>query len=126
MRIPTRVFVTGACGFIGRALMNRFAELGSAVSGVDLAADPTRDVVAGDVGAPGDWQQHVEGSQLVIHTAAVVSNNAPSTTCSTASSPPACRTTAAGIFSTSPTVAMCPAGSSSPTTTGGWGAGDRR
>ena len=77
MRIPTRVFVTGASGFIGRALMSRFAELGAAVAGVDLTADPARDVVAGDVGAPGDWQQHAKGSQLVIHTAAVVSNSAP-------------------------------------------------
>lgn len=77
MTVPSRVFVTGANGFIGRALMGRFAELGSAVAGVDLNADPARDVVAGDVSAPGDWQRHAHGSDLVIHTAAVVSNNAP-------------------------------------------------
>lgn len=72
-----RVFVTGANGFIGRALMQRFAEMGWATAGVDLAADPQRDVVAGDVGAAGAWQRRVAGSELVIHTAAVVSNNAP-------------------------------------------------
>lgn len=77
MRIPSRVFVTGANGFIGRALLDRFAELGSAVAGVDLAADPARQVVAGDVSAAGDWQRHARGSELVLHTAAVVSNNAP-------------------------------------------------
>lgn len=77
MRIPSRVFITGASGFIGRALLDRFAELGSAVSGVDINADPTRNVCAGDVSAPGEWQRHAAGSELVIHTAAVVSNNAP-------------------------------------------------
>ena len=77
MKIPSRVFVTGANGFIGRALMDRFAALGSAVAGVDLSADPARDVVAGDVSLAGDWQQHARGSDLVVHTAAVVSNNAP-------------------------------------------------
>lgn len=77
MGIPSRVFVTGASGFIGRALVGRFAELGSAVAGVDLQADPARNVVAGDVSQPGDWQHHAAGSELVVHTAAVVSNNAP-------------------------------------------------
>lgn len=77
MRIPSRVFVTGASGFIGRALMERFSDLGSAVAGVDLGADAARNVVGGDVSAPGDWQRHAKGSDLVIHTAAVVSNNAP-------------------------------------------------
>lgn len=77
MTVPARVFVTGANGFIGRALMRRFAELGAAVAGVDLSADPALNVVAGDVSVSGDWQQHVAGSELVIHTAAVVSNNAP-------------------------------------------------
>ena len=77
MRIPSRVFVTGASGFIGRALVGRFAELGSKVAGADLHADPARNVVAGDVSESGDWQRHAKGSDLVIHTAAVVSNNAP-------------------------------------------------
>lgn len=76
MGMPARVFITGAGGFIGRALLDRFAELGSAVAGVDLRADTARNVVCGDVSAPGDWQRHAEGSDLVIHTAAVVSNNA--------------------------------------------------
>lgn len=77
MTTPSRVFITGASGFIGRALMDRFAELGCVVAGVDLNADPGRNVVAGDVSSPGDWQQHAHASELVIHTAAVVSNNAP-------------------------------------------------
>ncbi|HET6510331.1 MAG TPA: NAD(P)-dependent oxidoreductase [Baekduia sp.] len=68
-----RVFITGASGFIGRALGDRFARDGYEVRGVDVAADPARGVVAGDVGAPGAWQDHAAGSDLVIHTAAIVS-----------------------------------------------------
>jgi nucleoside-diphosphate-sugar epimerase len=69
----TRVFVTGARGFIGAALADRFAAMGAEVRGVDVVADADRGIVAGDVGAPGPWQDHAEGSDLVIHTAAIVS-----------------------------------------------------
>jgi nucleoside-diphosphate-sugar epimerase len=69
----TRVFVTGARGFIGAALADRFAAMGAEVRGVDVVADADRGIVAGDVGAPGPWQEHAEGSDLVIHTAAIVS-----------------------------------------------------
>jgi nucleoside-diphosphate-sugar epimerase len=68
-----RVFVTGALGFIGRALADRYASRGAEVRGVDVRADPGRGVVAGDVAEPGDWQRHAAGCALVIHTAAVVS-----------------------------------------------------
>ena len=68
-----RVFITGASGFIGRALADRFRSDGHEVAGVDLAADPPNDVVAGDVGEAGAWQEHAAGADLVIHTAAVVS-----------------------------------------------------
>ncbi len=71
--MPERVFVTGALGFIGRALADRYAAEGAEVRGVDVRADPDRGVVAGDVAAAGDWQRHAEGCDLVIHTAAVVS-----------------------------------------------------
>ncbi len=70
---PKKVFVTGASGFIGRKLADRYAGLGAEVVGVDLAADPVRGVVAGDISQPGDWQRAVAGCDLVIHTAAVVS-----------------------------------------------------
>ncbi|WP_445147636.1 NAD-dependent epimerase/dehydratase family protein [Baekduia sp. Peel2402] len=68
-----RVFITGARGFIGRALAERFAGDGWAVSGVDVVADPERDVVAGNISAPGAWQDHAAGADLVVHTAAIVS-----------------------------------------------------
>jgi len=72
--VPRRVFVTGARGFIGRAIADRYRAAGAEVRGVDRDADPARGVVAGDVAAPGPWQQHAAGCELVVHTAAVVSN----------------------------------------------------
>lgn len=75
--IAANVFITGANGFIGRALMERYRQLGSRVRGMDVGPDPHWDVVAGDIGEAGAWQQHARGCDLVINTAAVVSNSAP-------------------------------------------------
>ena len=68
-----RVFITGASGFIGRALGERLRSEGAEVRGMDLRADPANDVVAGDVAVAGPWQDHAGGCDLVIHTAAIVS-----------------------------------------------------
>jgi nucleoside-diphosphate-sugar epimerase len=68
-----RVFITGASGFIGRALAERYRADGHEVRGVDLVADPSCGVVAGDVGVAGSWQEHASDCELVIHTAAMVS-----------------------------------------------------
>ena len=95
--VPRRVFVTGANGFIGRALLRRYRELGVAVCGMDVRADPDWDVVAGDLGAPGAWQAQARGCDLVVNTAAVVSNVArrprsiaasASAACARSSTPP--------------------------------------
>lgn len=72
-----RVLVTGASGFIGRAVSEHLERGGHDVRGIDLAADPSRSVVAGDLGRPGPWAQELVGCDLVVHTAAIVSN-APS------------------------------------------------
>jgi nucleoside-diphosphate-sugar epimerase len=48
-----RVFVTGALGFIGRAVAERFRAGRADVAGVDLAAEPALGVVAGDVSTAG-------------------------------------------------------------------------
>jgi nucleoside-diphosphate-sugar epimerase len=69
---PSRVFITGASGFIGGALARRYRELGSQVAGVDLRPDPEFGLVEGDVAEPGPWQEHAAGAELVIHTAAIV------------------------------------------------------
>jgi nucleoside-diphosphate-sugar epimerase len=68
-----RVFITGASGFIGRALYERYAADGHSVSGCDLVADPARGIVVGDVAQPGAWQEHALDCELFIHTAATVS-----------------------------------------------------
>ena len=70
-----KVFVTGALGFVGRAILARYRELGAETIGLDLHADPAAKVVAGDVSKPEAWQEHIAGCDLVIHTAAVVTNN---------------------------------------------------
>lgn len=69
-----KVFITGATGFIGGALAERLRAQGDTVIGVDLKADPSAGVVAGDIAEPGEWQDHAAGADLVIHTAAIVSN----------------------------------------------------
>jgi nucleoside-diphosphate-sugar epimerase len=68
-----QVFITGASGFIGRALYDRYAAEGHDVRGCDLLADPERNIVEGDVATSGPWQDHARGCELVIHTAATVS-----------------------------------------------------
>lgn len=70
-----KVFVTGARGFMGQALVKRYRELGAEVRGLDVTADPGMGVVSGDVARPDEWEQAVQGSQLLIHTAAIVTNN---------------------------------------------------
>lgn len=67
------VFVTGASGFIGRALVSRYAGDGAEVRGVDLDADLERGVVAGSTEEPARWAAALAGCELVVHTAARVS-----------------------------------------------------
>jgi len=68
------VFVTGANGFIGAALVDRLRALGHDVAGVDLRPDPAAGVVAGSTTEPETWADALHGVATVIHTAAVVSN----------------------------------------------------
>jgi nucleoside-diphosphate-sugar epimerase len=70
---PQSVFITGANGFIGRALMARYRALGCEVRGMDLHADPAANVVAGNLTSPQTWAAHAKGCELFINTAAVVS-----------------------------------------------------
>ncbi len=81
------VFVTGAAGFIGGTLCRRYLGAGWTVRGVDRlppggdaagsgAGPGGIELVAGDVTGAGPWQEAMEGADLVIHTAALVSNTA--------------------------------------------------
>src|SRR5436190_11619965 len=71
-RVPSKVFISGALGFIGSVLAERYREAGMEVRGVDVRADAERGVVAGDISEPGDWQEHAKGCDLVVNTAAYV------------------------------------------------------
>ena len=75
--VPRAVFITGANGFIGRALGDRYRALGVEVRGMDLKADAKNNVVAGDLANPRGWGEHARGCDLFVNTAAVVSTNAP-------------------------------------------------
>jgi nucleoside-diphosphate-sugar epimerase len=70
--VPSKVFISGALGFIGSVLADRYRREGAEVRGVDVRADPALGVVAGDIGAAGDWQDHAAGCDLVVNTAAYV------------------------------------------------------
>jgi nucleoside-diphosphate-sugar epimerase len=74
--VPSRVVVTGASGFIGSAVRARYRSLGAEVVGVDLGADEAEGIVEGDTSAPGPWQDLVATGDLVVHTAALVTNTA--------------------------------------------------
>ena len=67
---PGAVLVTGAGGFIGRALCDAFRARGLDVVGVDLVGDG-KEVVAGSVENPAPWEHLLDRVQLVVHTAAL-------------------------------------------------------
>jgi nucleoside-diphosphate-sugar epimerase len=71
-----RVMITGAAGFIGRALTERLRADGAVVVGLDMQTDKGAGIVAGDITEPGGWQAAAEGCDTVIHTAAAVTNTA--------------------------------------------------
>ena len=71
-----RAFVTGAGGFMGAAVTERLRALGHEVRGVDLLAGDDQQVIPADISAPGPWQELASDCDLVVHTAAVVSNSA--------------------------------------------------
>src|SRR5215831_752659 len=68
-----RILVTGAAGFIGRALCRGLAERGHWVLGLTrLPAEPVPGVelrAAGQLGPQTSWPQHLAGIDLVIHLA---------------------------------------------------------
>jgi 2-alkyl-3-oxoalkanoate reductase len=66
------IFITGANGFIGRAMAQRFRDLGARVGGVDLVADPENKIVAGDITMPRDWAGALDAVDTVIHAAALL------------------------------------------------------
>nr|MBP8165500.1 NAD-dependent epimerase/dehydratase family protein [Anaerolineales bacterium] len=70
-----KIFITGALGFVGRALSAAYRELGAQTCGLDVRSDASANVIAGDVSRPEEWQHVLTDCDLVIHTAAIVTNN---------------------------------------------------
>src|SRR5688500_579991 len=66
-----RVFVTGASGFIGRAISEALLARGAAVVGLTRGAPLPRgaEVVTGDPTKAGDWAQALADCDAVIHLA---------------------------------------------------------
>jgi nucleoside-diphosphate-sugar epimerase len=64
--------VTGAAGFIGGRIRERLLEAGATVRGLDFQTDLRHDIVAGDITEPGIWQDAAQGTEVVIHAAAVL------------------------------------------------------
>ena len=68
-----RALVTGAAGFIGRALCDRLAKCGHAVLGVSrrpAEAIPGCELrPLGDIGSHTDWSEHLVGVDIVVHLA---------------------------------------------------------
>ncbi|MDI9245357.1 NAD-dependent epimerase/dehydratase family protein [Marinobacter sp. CHS3-4] len=71
--LPKKVFITGASGFIGRKLYERYQDLGCEVRGMDLVADESRNVIAGDLTKPEAWRDHAKGCDLFLNIASLVS-----------------------------------------------------
>jgi nucleoside-diphosphate-sugar epimerase len=70
---PSKVLITGANGFIGNSLMRHYKQQGVEVVGVDLRGDGA-EIVEGDIGNPESIAELLEQCDVIIHTAALVSN----------------------------------------------------
>lgn len=70
------VLITGAGGFVGRALCRRFLAAGWAVSGTFNRTAPAdagvRTIAAGDIASGVDWTPWLSGTDVVVHAAAKV------------------------------------------------------
>jgi UDP-glucose 4-epimerase len=75
MNIPnhSRVLVTGAAGFVGRALCDRLIAAGYTVtSAVRRRSNLPEELVVGDIGPSTDWRMALAGCDAVVHLAARV------------------------------------------------------
>lgn len=70
---PRKVLVTGGTGFIGKEIAAAYRKRGVEVVGVARHPKDIEGVIAGDVSDPAPWAHHLDGCDIVYHTAAVVS-----------------------------------------------------
>ncbi len=71
--IHQKVFITGANGFMGSALMRYYKALQINVIGLDVVGNDS-DIIAGNLLDIDSWKHHLQGVDVIIHTAAIVSN----------------------------------------------------
>ena len=71
--IVNKVLITGANGFIGNTLMRYYKQQGTAVIGVDLYGNGD-DIIQGDIANPEAISHLLEQCDVIVHTAALVSN----------------------------------------------------
>jgi len=69
-----KVLITGANGFIGNKLIAHYQAQGIPVVGVDLSGNG-EDIFQGDIGQPETISQLLQDCDVVVHTAALVSNS---------------------------------------------------
>ncbi|MDC0088770.1 NAD(P)-dependent oxidoreductase [Porticoccaceae bacterium] len=72
-QIPNKVMITGANGFIGNSLMRHYQKQGIEVVGVDLHGDGGT-VIQGDIAQPDTIAHLLDQCDVIVHTAALVSN----------------------------------------------------
>ena len=72
-QIIKKLLITGANGFIGGSLMRYYQNQGQDVVGVDLVGNGG-DIVEGDISQPETISLLLEECDVIIHTAALVSN----------------------------------------------------
>jgi nucleoside-diphosphate-sugar epimerase len=68
-----KVLITGANGFIGGSLMRYYQNQGQDVVGVDLVGNGN-DIIEGDIAQPDTIKDLLQECDVIIHTAALVSN----------------------------------------------------
>ena len=72
-QIVSKVLITGANGFIGNTLMRYYKQQGIAVVGVDLCGNGD-DIIEGDISEPETISHLLKECDVIVHTAALVSN----------------------------------------------------
>lgn len=72
-QVINKILITGANGFIGGTLMRYYQNQGQDVVGVDLVGNG-HDIVEGDISQPDTISQLLQECDVIIHTAALVSN----------------------------------------------------
>lgn len=69
--MPT-VLVTGARGFVGRALCDRLHAEGHDVKRIVRSSSDPNEIAVGEIGNATDWHGHLSGCEVVVHLAARV------------------------------------------------------